>query len=135
MQEISYKILTQWYITPQKKRRWSSPALDTCWRCCSDTGTFLHMWWTCSSIPDFWQQIIRWITQIMDTPLVLDASAWLLHINSHSLWKCKRSLTRYLLNTAKALIPIYWKSTYVPTVKDWFAKVNTVYNMKETLAR
>lgn len=28
--EISYKILTQWYLTPQKATKWSQSASDSC---------------------------------------------------------------------------------------------------------
>lgn len=39
------------------------------------------------------------------------------------------------LNAAKTLIPMHWKSTHVPTVKDWLEKVNTIYKMEETVAK
>lgn len=42
-QEISYKILTQWYVTPQKARWWFPTISDTCWRCGTETGSFVHI--------------------------------------------------------------------------------------------
>lgn len=72
--------------------------------------------------------------KITETKLDLNAAACLLHINSFSLNKYKKSLTRHLLNAAKTLIPLHWRSMHVPTVKDWLDKVESIYKMEETVA-
>lgn len=132
-QEISYKILIQWHVTPQKARRWFPTTSDTCWRCGTETGSFMHIWWTCLPIQEYWGKIIRWIKYITETKINLNAAACLIHVNTYTLSKYKKSLTRHLLNAAKTLIPLHWKSTHTPGVKDWFDKVQYTYKMEEIL--
>ncbi|OCU02094.1 hypothetical protein XELAEV_18007853mg [Xenopus laevis] len=36
-----------------------------------------------------------------------------------------------LLNAAKLLIPLHWKTTYVPTIKDWFNKITEICRFEE----
>lgn len=48
--------------------------------------------------------------------------------------KYKKSLVRHLLNSAKALIPLKWKTRHTPSIKDWLLKTDTIYEMEETMA-
>lgn len=98
LQEISYKICTQWYITPIKIKKWSP---WECWRCNEKRGTFLHLWWNSTPIQSFWTQFKKWVIHITDTQIELNAAFCLLHINDLSYRKYENSLIRHLLNAAK----------------------------------
>lgn len=130
-QEISYKVLTQWYITPLKTKHWFPTLSDTCWRCHEEVGSFLHTWWSCPPVLDFWTQVVYWII-ITDTEIPLDAC--LLNVNSLSIRKYKKTLTKHLLTAAKTLIPLHWRSSSSPTVKDWLGRVHHMFKMDEIIA-
>lgn len=117
MQETAYKILTHWYTTPEKIHKWFPHSSDMCWRCNKDKGTLLHIWWQCEQIVPFWNKVVEFIYKITETKLTLDTACCLLHISNFTLQKYKNSLSRHLLNAAKSLIPLYWKSTTTPTIK------------------
>lgn len=121
-------------MTPLKAKRWLHTTSDTCWRCGVDTGSFMHIWWSCPPILDYWKNISEWIKHITDTKIKLNAAARLIHINSFTISKYKKSLTRHLLTAAKTLILLHWKTTHPPSVKDWLDRVQYLYRMEEILA-
>lgn len=41
LQENSYKLLTHWYATPEKIKRWYPSASDLCWRCGEARGDII----------------------------------------------------------------------------------------------
>lgn len=106
MQETSYKLLTDWYVTPAKLHFWYARTPKTCWRCGGDTGTLLHIWWQCPKLTTYWCKVRDLIKSITETKLKLDAACCLLHISSQPLKKYKTSLTKHMLNAAKTLIPL-----------------------------
>lgn len=83
----------------------------------------------------FWMKVREKIFLITETKLKLDAMGCLLHITEFPIKRYKHSLTKHLLNAAKALIPLYWKSTKIPTIREWFGKIAEYYEMEETIAQ
>lgn len=134
-QETAYKLLTRWYAIPVKLHSWFPQTPDTCWRCHSEKGTLLHIWWHCPGIQPFWSKGKELIFQITDTLLKLDAVGCLLHVTRFTIKKYKNSLSKHLLNTAKALIPLFWKSSGIPTIQGWLHKVIEICKMQETVAQ
>lgn len=47
IQETNYKILTRWYYMPQLLQKYYPTTTDRCWRCQTDRGTLLHIFWSC----------------------------------------------------------------------------------------
>lgn len=84
MQEIAFKILTQWYATPAKLHTRFPQTSDMCWRCQKDKDTLFHIWWQCAIISPFWMQVKEIICHITETNLHLDAACSLLHITNFS---------------------------------------------------
>lgn len=66
---------------------------------------------------------------------VLDEACWMLHVTNSPLQKYKRSLSKHLLNAAKSLIPLYWKSTKIPSIKEWLHRITDIRDMEETIAQ
>ena len=114
---------------------WNPQISDSCWRCGREKGTLVHIWWQCSHIAQYWEKVIRLIRQITDTSLTLNVATCLLHVTNFSLKRYKNSLTRHLLNAAKSLIPLYWRSQRVPSIAEWLRRVSEVHGMEETLAQ
>lgn len=134
-QETAYKLLTQWYFTPFKLKSWFPGASDRCWRCDRETGTLLHIWWQCPILETYWIIVRDIMRQITETRITLDAACCLLHISNFPYRRYKKSLTKHLLNAAKALIPLHWKSTQAPLVKEWLQKVAEVCRMEDLLVQ
>lgn len=134
-QEIAYKLLTQWYATPVNLHTWFPQYPDTCWCCNKERGSLLQIWCQCPVLAPFWSEVRKKVFQITETKLKLDAVGCLLHASDLPIKKYKHSLSMHLLNAAKALIPLYWKSTCIPTIQDWFRKVSEVCEMEETIAQ
>lgn len=134
LQETSYKVRTQWYITPVKRKTWSDIHSDICWRCNKSVGTFLHIWWEFEEIQKFWTTITDLVIQITGTNLKLDAASCLLHLNDFSYKTYKKSPIRHMLNAAKSLIATNWHSTRIPSTQHWLRKIKNIYDMEETLA-
>lgn len=45
--EMNYKILTGWYVTPDKACKYQRDKTPECWRGCKDVGNMAHLWWDC----------------------------------------------------------------------------------------
>lgn len=134
-QETAYKLLTHWYATPAKLHLWFPQTPDTCWHCQGDRGTLFHIWWQCPLISPYWDAVRGVIYQMTETRLKLDAACCLLHIADVSFHRYKNSLSKHLLNAAKALIPLFWKSSRVPSIQDWLHRIADVCSMEETVAQ
>lgn len=135
MQKTAYKVLTHWYATPDKIHKWFPQVPDTCWRCKKEIGTLIHIWWQCDRITSFWNNVKEIVYRIMETKLTLNAACCLLHISNFTYKKYKNFLSRHLLNAAKSLIPLFWKSTNTHTLKDWLHKISCICEMEDTLAQ
>lgn len=133
-QETSYKVLTNWYFTPARLHAWYPEATDVCWRCGAETGTMLHIWWECSHIRNFWDEVCAQIHAITETELEFSPECCLLHLSNYSLSRYKKSVVRHMLNAAKTIIPRHWKSTHTLKLTEWLSQVDSLYRMEETVA-
>lgn len=59
-----YRLFFRWYRTPVKLTYMTQGLSPNCWRCCIQTGTFMHLWWHCLKIQKFWEDILIWIYRI-----------------------------------------------------------------------
>ncbi|OCU00199.1 hypothetical protein XELAEV_18005973mg [Xenopus laevis] len=55
---------------------------------------------------------------------------FLLHSNEMSPVQYKNALISILITVAKSLIPLFWKSNLIPTLKDWALKVNEIHQFE-----
>lgn len=123
----------RWYPVPTTLAIYSL-ASDLCWRGCGQRGTFIHIWWECPVIKAYWVDIKAWIAQIFGINLPFSPLHFLLHAPALPLSHYKRSTIPYLLNAAKCLIPIQWKSVCVPIHKDWIRNVTETMEAEEWIA-
>lgn len=121
-QETAYKLLTHWYATPVRYHK--------------DRGSLLHIWWQCSVLQPFWSELKKLVSLITDTKLKLYVMCCLLHVTEFPIRKYKYSLSKHLLNAAKALsISLFWKLNRMPTVQEWLYKISEICDMQETIAQ
>lgn len=134
-QENSYKILSRWYLTPHRLHKMFPNTPSNCWRCNDNDGSFLHIWWSCPKIQEFWKTIHRYTQQISKIFIEFSPAQLLLH---HSFAPRKlyfKSLAMHMINAAKLCIPCHWKSPELPSVKEWLLRIKKIAEMEELIHR
>lgn len=94
----------------------------------------VHVWWECDRIHPFWKQVSPVFEKIYDDPLQLTPEIALLSILPGSITSQTCSLLRFFLSAARQLIPLFWKTTTIPTLALWTSTMNDIMRMEEMLA-
>lgn len=55
-QEAGYKLLARWYYAPEKIHQMFPQSSNLCWRCGEETGSLLHVFWSCRTLRPFWTE-------------------------------------------------------------------------------
>lgn len=112
---IQLKFLHQAYYTPQRLAKIYPSYPDRCPKCNTDTGTFLHVVWSCPLLQQFWKEVVQYINSIGNLAITLNPRVLLLGIcdtlttNTH-----KRLFIFYALFYARKAILIKWKQADPP---------------------
>lgn len=56
-QKNGYKIYSRWYRTPEKIHKYHPQVSPQCWRCDTAIGSLAHIWWDCTILQPFWQEV------------------------------------------------------------------------------
>lgn len=131
IQETNYKVLTRWYLTPSRLHRCFPEVSDRCWRCGSERGTLLHVFWSCPRLSLFWGEVHRITQRFVEGVIPLDPALFLLHLTDSPIPAYKKSIIGHLLNAAKACIPLLWKQSTPPSVALWLNKVEAINKMED----
>lgn len=81
VQETCYKIMTRWYRVPAILHRFFPQVSGLCWRCGSEEGTMLHIFWSCSKLAPFWLGVARTVGHLTGVSLEGNPAACLLHLS------------------------------------------------------
>lgn len=133
-QEAGFKVLTRWYHTPVKIHRMFPQCSDLCWRCGEDSGSLLHIFWSCCLLQSYLTEIHRIIQKFTDRELPRDPVFFLLHHHEIQSKVYRRSILPLLLTAAKSCIPLFWKQTQPPPVAVWLKKVAKINAMENLVA-
>lgn len=133
-QESGYKILTRWYRVPYMLHKMNPSLSDRCWRCGTEVGSMLHVFWSCPILRPFWEEVTSTIQSLTSVELKDNPAACLLHLTTRPTRKYKKTLTMQLLNAARACIPALWRDPLPPTRVLWYSKVNCILRMEELTA-
>lgn len=93
-------------------------------------GTAAHIWWQCTKIKEFWDEIRKIIGEITQIAVPDDPWACLFHGLRMPTESYLRTLIPQLLNAAKSLIVRYWKEKSSPTLQEWYEKTNEIQNLE-----
>lgn len=132
-QENNYKNLIHWYRTPELLNKFNPDMSDKCWRCSRETGTLLHIWWSCLLLQTFWIQVHEITSQVTTYSLDYTPAQFILHHSStsaHSYWK---SLVVHMISAAKLCIPVHWGSSCAPIVPEWLTRLGNIAEMEELI--
>lgn len=129
--ENGFKLFSRWYKTPLKLHKINLEIPSTCWRCHTNEGSHLHIWWDCPAILQFWTDVFRLASKITTLQLEFSPAQALLQHSKLPMKTYHQSLALHLLNAAKLCIPVLWKSSTPPTISDWIKRVNKIATMEE----
>uniref|UniRef100_A0A670HKX5 Reverse transcriptase zinc-binding domain-containing protein n=1 Tax=Podarcis muralis TaxID=64176 RepID=A0A670HKX5_PODMU len=123
LRENLYKMMYRWYLTPARLGRMYRTADNTCWRCKDKVGTFLHIWWTCEEVKGFWGQIYEELKKILKYNFPKKPEAFLLGMIGEEIKKKDQIFFQYATTAARILIAKKWKSSEIPTMREWQVKL------------
>lgn len=55
------KLVHRWYLTPKRLHNIFKDSEALCWKGCKVIADYLHCWWLCSQVHDFWLIICFWV--------------------------------------------------------------------------
>lgn len=134
-QEKNYKLMSRWYRVPTTLRIMFPSNSDRCWRCNTTEGTYIHIWWECDGILQFWTQIFQIYSEIYNKPLLPSPSIALLSILPGTIKSQKNGLLKFFVSAGRQLIPRHWKTTTSPSLIEWVREVNNYMLMEEMQAQ
>uniref|UniRef100_A0A803J671 Reverse transcriptase domain-containing protein n=1 Tax=Xenopus tropicalis TaxID=8364 RepID=A0A803J671_XENTR len=134
--ESSIKLMYRWYMTPAKIYRiFPATSSNKCWRNCNQTGSFIHIWWECPKISQFWFSIFPILTDLSQINIPISPRLALLNLDLDCIpWNKKRFII-HVLAVSRLLIARNWKSTLIPTLNDLTLLLNSNSTMEYYNAR
>lgn len=133
LKRMAIKVQSCWYRTPTPLHKSKPTIPDTCWRCQTDRGTLLHIWWSYPLIQVFWKEVQRITSQVTSYNLELTPAQFLLHHSSLPNKIYHNSLAMHMINAAKQCIPLHWNSLKTPSIKEWLSRINKIVEMEELI--
>lgn len=96
-----------------------------CFRGCGQTADFLHCFWSCPVVQDFWAEVSSFISSAMGLPNIVHPKNWLLGIfgDLHILSHAKRLLCILYFYVKKSIL-LSWKGTQTPLKSLWLKLIN-----------
>uniref|UniRef100_A0A8C5MYT0 Reverse transcriptase domain-containing protein n=1 Tax=Leptobrachium leishanense TaxID=445787 RepID=A0A8C5MYT0_9ANUR len=119
MIETSYKLLTFWYYTPSQTVHFALSCDSICWRCGTQTGTYLHIWWSCEKIAPFWSMVAEVVMEVTGLDLPFTPAVYLLLHLPGAQRELRNSVILHLILAARRLIPAHWRSPEIPSLREW----------------
>lgn len=122
--ETTQKILNNWHLTPSKLARIYPPTLNACWRTCGNSGSSLHIWWTCPQLKPFWNALTRLLSSILRTSVSLSPQLVLLVLGLDSWPPTTHTVLTHVLIATRLAIVRKWKFPDPPSIKEVILLLN-----------
>lgn len=95
-----------------------------CWKHCKKAANYIHSWWQCEKINNFWKEIERVITQITGIIIPFTPESYLLnHWPDYKVPEDLRGPIAILTATAKLEVAKVWKTASLPKIKRWLERL------------
>ena len=132
-----YKLIHRFYYTPSKLNRMGLLQDSLCWKCKTETGTFLHVLWECELVHPFWEKIIEYLGKCLDIEIPVSPRLCLLGDQTQlpDVSKYDFAVIKVGLITAARNILRLWKSTSSPDPKKWKEDMAQVVSYEHMLLR
>ena len=126
------------YITPSLLHRFNTNNPDLCIKCGLEEGTLYHCLWDCPKIREFWEEVIKQVSNISLTRLPVCPKLFIFGLfpTDLILSSAKKKMIYMCSLQAKHSIAISWKSMEAPSANVWFRSLsNTLAMEKLTYAK
>lgn len=133
--EVTQKTLMRWYLTPHRLAKFNIHASHDCWRGCGQTGTLLHILWTCPHLQQLWLGVQNMLREVLHLPITLTPQLAILNLNIDELPTHLRQVTVHILLATKLLLTRNWKSNIIPPIAEVVKVVQTHYTYETLLSR
>lgn len=130
-QEMQFKLVSRWYKTPVLMNRINPQIPKSCWRCGDGIGDYVHIWFKCPRISNFWKEINNIINDVFNTNVTLSSNMVIFNLYDVKQSVVKSELCTYFLSVAKKLIPRNWLQINPPTIREWFAELQKVQSFEK----
>lgn len=104
-------LLTRWYFTPLCLAKAYESASPYCWRSCGWVGSVMHVFWSCSLLWSFWDDVFSLLSSIIRHQCLGTPELALLLIGIDNVPQKIRPLVSNILHTARLTIGQKWKSS------------------------
>ena len=130
-QEANYKLLVQWYYTPERLHQFDKEVDERCWRCGREQGTLLHIFWYCQKIRHYWEEVRRISQKFSEVLLPDDPALFLLHSSEVPVQKYRKSVVCHMINAARAGVTSKWRDICPPSIAGWLKRIEEVGAMED----
>lgn len=122
--ETQFKILHKMHWNPLFRSKFYPKISPACPKCNTETGTSIHLFWTCPTIMHFWDNVKEEISKILGHPTGLTPLHCLLAANFEDITEPHRvRLFDILLYAARKSILQLWISNSAPSLSLWYQTI------------
>lgn len=108
---------------------------DKCWRGCGQTGDYIHIFWDCPRLKEYWENIKREIERICKEKINLELQTFLLGIIPNTVSSKNKKIVQILITIAKKAITVSWLKPQPPSRDLWWERVKDVVGMENVTAK
>ena len=133
--EFSWKLRMRYFKTPLVIAKYDKKYSPLCWRGCGLIGDFSHIFWDCSKLQKFWEEVKREISEILNLDSSIDPQQLILGTTpSRGLGKNELYMIRVMMLIAHKMITVNWLRPHPPTVDQWAQRLQAVNCMESLTA-
>lgn len=108
--ETPLKLFTRWYLTPKKIHDFYPTASPNCFRGCSEQGTFVHKFWSCTFLKPIWHAVANRIKEATGKTIELTPRICLLFASVLNIPTICNRLIHSLFSSIQWMIAYNWRS-------------------------
>lgn len=123
---IQFRNVHRTHITPVVKNKMDANISPLCWKCSSETGNYIHCFWSCVKLQRYWSSIVNELTAIFGVPILMDPMCLILGLPNGQIDDSKhRRLFDILTFAARKniLYILFWTKNVAPTRRSWHNNV------------
>ena len=121
-----FQMMHRTYYTPERLHQIFPTVSQYCPRCKTEVGSLLHMFWSCSLLSNYWDEVMRNVSKISEVTLPFEPRLVLLGDMSMLPERFNKRTVRFIriaLITAIKCIALKWKDEHPPPPSLWLKEL------------